>query len=358
MRIFNKFFITYIISIINIFLITAYAAASNPVTSGGDIPVTINSGNLVESSHVAPSGSWHFKAGGEYVFPVTGSKRLSCIRMDTLFGLGLPLNFELNFNLPYLVNAGSDNSEIQKGTGPGDFKTSLLFSPKSEINGGLSLLLGTSLYFPVGNNSRGFGEGQFSLKSFMVMEWNILGAVLTFNTGYLVRPEHKWVPSYKFEEAEDVREFTQDDEFFIKGRIRIIRNDDIAWSIEASWSTGLGVFMGDKRDFINSPLYLGGGIDFSLKNGGRIQLSMLFPLNYSQSGIIAGIIFSGSGEGSDSDYDGVINKSDKCPLLPEDIDGFEDGDGCPDIDNDMDGVPDIEDKCPDIKGDEFSDNGC
>jgi len=35
---------------------------------------------------------------------------------------------------------------------------------------------------------------------------------------------------------------------------------------------------------------------------------------------------------------------DKCPNEPEDFDGFEDEDGCPDPDNDKDGIPDVVDK--------------
>jgi len=37
---------------------------------------------------------------------------------------------------------------------------------------------------------------------------------------------------------------------------------------------------------------------------------------------------------------------DECPGEPEDFDGFEDGDGCPDPDNDNDRIPDSEDLCP------------
>ena len=48
----------------------------------------------------------------------------------------------------------------------------------------------------------------------------------------------------------------------------------------------------------------------------------------------------------DNDKDGIPDVSDKCPNDPEDKDGFEDGDGCPDPDNDKDGVPDVSDKCP------------
>ncbi len=49
---------------------------------------------------------------------------------------------------------------------------------------------------------------------------------------------------------------------------------------------------------------------------------------------------------TDNDADGILDKFDECPDDSEDIDGFEDKDGCPDKDNDNDGVPDISDRCP------------
>ncbi|MBN2497126.1 MAG: OmpA family protein [Deltaproteobacteria bacterium] len=53
---------------------------------------------------------------------------------------------------------------------------------------------------------------------------------------------------------------------------------------------------------------------------------------------------------SDSDGDGILDNVDKCPNDPEDKDGFQDEDGCPDFDNDQDGIPDVEDKCPNEPG--------
>jgi outer membrane protein OmpA-like peptidoglycan-associated protein len=65
--------------------------------------------------------------------------------------------------------------------------------------------------------------------------------------------------------------------------------------------------------------------------------------------------------GRDTDGDGVLDRDDKCPNEPEDRDGFEDADGCPDPDNDHDGIPDKLDKCPnepeDFDGHEDAD-GC
>ncbi|MFP4522367.1 MAG: OmpA family protein [Fibrobacterota bacterium] len=48
----------------------------------------------------------------------------------------------------------------------------------------------------------------------------------------------------------------------------------------------------------------------------------------------------------DSDNDGIPDDVDLCPQVPEDKDGFEDSDGCPDYDNDKDGIFDLKDKCP------------
>ena len=58
---------------------------------------------------------------------------------------------------------------------------------------------------------------------------------------------------------------------------------------------------------------------------------------------------------TDPDGDGILADHDLCPDDPEDLDGFEDGDGCPDPDNDQDKIPDARDECLDI-AETF--NGC
>jgi hypothetical protein len=63
----------------------------------------------------------------------------------------------------------------------------------------------------------------------------------------------------------------------------------------------------------------------------------------------------------DSDGDGIPDIYDKCPQAPEDFDGFQDQDGCPDPDNDADGIPDSLDKCPNAPEDfngYMDDDGC
>jgi len=63
----------------------------------------------------------------------------------------------------------------------------------------------------------------------------------------------------------------------------------------------------------------------------------------------------------DKDGDGIPDVSDMCPDEPEDKDGYQDDDGCPDLDNDGDGIPDVSDSCPNEPEDKDNyqdDDGC
>jgi outer membrane protein OmpA-like peptidoglycan-associated protein len=64
---------------------------------------------------------------------------------------------------------------------------------------------------------------------------------------------------------------------------------------------------------------------------------------------------------ADRDGDGIPDMSDKCPDQPEDKDGIQDADGCPEDDADHDGIPDAQDACPLEPGQPSPDpkrNGC
>jgi hypothetical protein len=63
----------------------------------------------------------------------------------------------------------------------------------------------------------------------------------------------------------------------------------------------------------------------------------------------------------DRDRDGVPDAVDRCPREAEDLDGFEDADGCVDADDDADGVLDAVDECLDAAEDHdqyLDDDGC
>lgn len=86
-----------------------------------------------------------------------------------------------------------------------------------------------------------------------------------------------------------------------------------------------------------------------------------FTGGYGMPGVraIAGLWYAP--KDSDTDKDGIDDDADRCPPLPEDRDGFEDADGCPDPDNDNDLVPDADDLCPNqeaLEGQDDDEDGC
>lgn len=114
-----------------------------------------------------------------------------------------------------------------------------------------------------------------------------------------------------------------------------------------------------------SPAFLFGNRDqFPLEGVGAIKLFFgpIVLIGGAGTGLIADYgspdvrAFAGIGfypipeeepEDKDRDGDGLKDSVDQCPDAPEDKDGFEDEDGCPDVDNDKDGILDIDDGCPD-----------
>src|SRR5690349_19354350 len=130
------------------------------------------------------------------------------------------------------------------------------------------------------------------------------------------------------------------------------------------------VFKSDEEDVIakdTDPLFYGGvGVKYRVDNGWGLRLDVrlaLAPSSKDKSvvpeaeGLLS--VYKEFGrkevkkeeppppEGpKDSDGDGINDDTDKCPSEAEDVDQFEDDDGCPDTDNDKDGVPDSSDKCP------------
>jgi outer membrane protein OmpA-like peptidoglycan-associated protein len=120
-------------------------------------------------------------------------------------------------------------------------------------------------------------------------------------------------------------------------------------------------------DFINDPFWITPGVRLNLPNGlylmaaGDIGIAKSgdnYRTNLRREGYAystqsvprygAQFTFGWEGIGikPDRDADGVPDKTDKCLTLPEDKDGFEDDDGCPDPDNDNDGILDTHDSCP------------
>jgi outer membrane protein OmpA-like peptidoglycan-associated protein len=115
---------------------------------------------------------------------------------------------------------------------------------------------------------------------------------------------------------------------------------------------------GERRPLVDAGL----GFDFLFKKakvglGPMLGWEHVFQPNDQVRPADANILFAGvhgmfelgaqKGQvDGDKDEDGIRDSLDKCPTEPEDKDGFEDIDGCPDKDNDKDGILDSGDQCP------------
>jgi hypothetical protein len=108
---------------------------------------------------------------------------------------------------------------------------------------------------------------------------------------------------------------------------------------------------------VDDRIALGHGRDWSVVVGADIGLDDAIGVP-----LVRGVVSLGwAPRAHDSDDDGVPDDVDECPDLPEDRDGIQDQDGCPEDDADGDGVLDAVDMCPLVKGVPSADpkkNGC
>jgi len=114
-------------------------------------------------------------------------------------------------------------------------------------------------------------------------------------------------------------------------------------NLTASLGGGVEFFLNEKTS-----IDVGGSYGFllqqNLDNVGFSSADYVDANNAVFEGSVALMFHFGPG---DCDEDGIFGSQDNCPREPEDYDGFEDEDGCPDVDNDMDTILDVDDDCPD-----------
>lgn len=108
------------------------------------------------------------------------------------------------------------------------------------------------------------------------------------------------------------------------------------------------------------------GYEFSLFDGLQLGPLVRFSLMGPNTMLFGGLSFSVGFPSevppdSDDDNDRIMGAADKCPTEPEDLDNFQDDDGCPEADNDEDGIEDSKDKCandPEDKDGFEDEDGC
>jgi OOP family OmpA-OmpF porin len=239
-----------------------------------------------------------------------------------------------------IISSGSGTASADKGWTPGVFAGAHLFSDSNalgvpEVAGanslsnapvmGLRVLYGfTSLlgaeaelaFVPTSARQGGAPVYAFGYRIHAMAEFGKSGA--------RVRPFALLGGAGMTGLSTDTAQIDNDTHFMVQGGAGAMVRIDDRWGLRAD----ARLFLPPSSD---GPVTL----DFELGVGLYVRLGT------------TGEIMKAVGSISDRDGDGLVDNDDQCPDDPEDMDGFQDSDGCPDPDNDGDGIVDIHDRCPD-----------
>lgn len=213
---------------------------------------------------------------------------------------------------------------------------------------GIAIELGTSL--PIGFEESYAGEKNTRIEANVLGSFHILGFGVGAVLGYRHRFEHVELAQARFRDEWTLGVGLQAPLIFVRDAYGLleVRTTTDGWAPFGEKATssvqldlGARFFVGDVATTITIGSGFGGAI-------GDPALSVNVGATWSP-------------RAHDADGDGIPDGSDQCVHLPEDRDGFEDEDGCSDLDNDNDTIPDDEDRCPLVEAPEGQDedmDGC
>ncbi len=219
-----------------------------------------------------------------------------------------------------------------------------------EDEGGLALSVATTLPFGLEHSFAGEGSPQ--------LEGSVIGNVrfLLFSVGATVGYRHR------FAEPSLLGVRFANELFFgvaVQGPLVFVENTSVIVELRVDTALDDGGFLGEST---------AGESDVGVRWAeGDVALTWIVGTGFT-GGVgtpaVRGLFgLEWAPRTHDADGDGMVDSRERpdCVHLPEDLDGFEDDDGCADPDNDGDLVPDTDDRCPneaaDLDRDEDED-GC
>lgn len=259
--------------------------------------------------------------------------------------IGLFDRLEVGFSLPMILDQTGDqyaplgaNAAPDPGFGIGDLRlvpeVSLLNQHTEEDPGGASLSLALHLWLPTGSEEVYQGDNGVRVEPRIAFDYVLPRDItVSANVGYLIRQEAV-VANLEVDDT-----FTWgvglDVPFSDFHAIAELTGDvSTAATASAAEETPLATNLGG-RYFFAKGVMAQAGVGIGMNQGFGTPRWRFF----------AGVSYARTPD-PDPDDDGILRDDDSCPLEPEDVDGFEDTDGCPDYDNDQDGVSDSDDSCP------------
>jgi hypothetical protein len=220
---------------------------------------------------------------------------------------------------------------------------------RRERNEGPGLALQLVGWLPAGDTDALLGEGAVRLSAQLLADFHVLGLGVGGMLGY----RHRFAPR-----TLGVARFASEVELGlgVKMPIPVIRDLQVLLDLRlvTDGATPFG------------PAQTAGEVDL----GARVRIGDFTFTGATGLGLGAGVgapavrgtlLATWSPRVHDKDADGIHDDRDQCPPLPEDFDGFQDEDGCPDPDDDGDLVLDADDRCPReaaLEGRDEDEDGC
>ncbi len=276
---------------------------------------------------------------------------------DLVGSLGLTSYLAIGIDVPLIIyqDRPSSNPSAPMGLasissfGLGDVRLSPKLRFLRQQRHGISAAIIPTFTVPTSSSDDAYlGDNGITFEPELVISRSFGALRLSANLGARFRKESQLV------------DLTVDDEMFGRGGVgyRISRalEVDVTLSSATALTAPLDRFNDNHLEalaggnFATGPLLLFAAGGLGLSNG----------FGTPDWRALAGVRFGSVAE-RDRDGDGILDSADRCPTEPEDLDGFQDTDGCPDPDNDGDRVLDAADGCP-LEPEDFDayqdDDGC
>ena len=259
-------------------------------------------------------------------------------------GIGLPLHLVYDGDL---YTAGTARLDASSGIGDLRLVPKFALLRRGDVQQHVLLGLAVPVSFPTGADEAARGAGGFSVHPELLFAFHTGKLGLGFDAGYRWRSHHP-------------AGLPWGDEVTLAPWLSFALTRALTVRVEGFAAKQVGANVAG-ADF---PLELLAGIDYAIGDWDLYlgaSRGVTDGIGDPALRIIGGVRYRHDAprhEGfEDTDKDGIPDKDDRCRNEPEDEDGFEDEDGCPDPDNDEDGIPDAQDECPELKGDRAHD-GC
>lgn len=266
-------------------------------------------------------------ATGEKVQDVVGNQTT----LNVMGALGITRYLELGVALPIVFqpNSSGNLGVPVTATGLGDLRV----TPKVMLfgNENVALGIGATVQMPTAGGSSFRGSSGFGVLPRAMLE--VRGGIV------------RWLvdAGVNFKPTQTLLNVTAGNEFAFATALEF--NLSKQWALQATGFGALGLQASQSEEFALEAL---AAVQFkpveifAIRLGGGPGLSRGFGTPTFRLLLTAAFT---APEGKDTDGDGIDDKLDQCISEPEDKDGFQDADGCPDIDDDQDGVIDRDDQC-------------